>query len=159
MLLEKAVFLVLGSFCSSVPGPGLRGKLCGLDNTRYSVEDVALGLRSVFTAQPGGTFERVPPTASPSPLKTPSSFQCPGQKTWQVLTTLFLLSANLTGFFFRMCPGCGTPHPFHPWGLSPRPFQETSFLPASKQDFPQPNLCLEVTAIFLKAGLILLTLI
>lgn len=44
LLLEKAACLVLGSFCSSAPGPGLWGNHCGLDNTRCSVEDVALCL-------------------------------------------------------------------------------------------------------------------
>lgn len=83
LLLEKAACLVLGLFCSSVPDPGLWGKLYGLDNTRYSVEDVALCLQSVFTAQRGGTFKKVyPPSHSlPTPLKTASSFQHQAKKS------------------------------------------------------------------------------
>ena len=112
LLLEKTACLVLGSFCPSAPGPGLRGKLCGLDNTRGSVEDVALCLRSVFTAQLGGIFERVHPPSHSLPLSLEDNFIFPvprSKNVVTVLTTLFLLSANPTGFPFRTCPGRDTP--------------------------------------------------
>ena len=151
--LEKAACQVLGLSAPQCQAQGSWGTFVAQLIPHVLLRMWLSCLESVFTAQPGGTFKRVHPLSHSLPvfLEDSSVLAAPRPRNLVAfLTSAFLPSANPAGSPLGHVLVLESPRP-PPCALSPGSRRNLSPLPASRQAFPQPNLCSANRAILLKA--------